>query len=111
MSDSLESFDFFENILRNIKELASEPVIVLVGSKSDLPRKAENEILIKWAKEKDIFYIETSAKSGYNVNEAIYLGTRELINKINRSEYRYYTKNYIVLKSQEFKWYRENTCL
>ena len=63
LSESLESFDFFENILRNIKELASEPVIVLVGSKCDLPRKDENEILIKWAKEKDIFYIETSANN------------------------------------------------
>lgn len=111
LSKSIESFYFYEEIFIKAAELANNPVIVLVGSKFDLPRKVESEILAEWAKEKGVFYIETSAKTGYNVNEAIYLGTSELIKKINLSEYTYITKNQIVLKSQEFKWYRENTCL
>ncbi len=50
-------------------ERGNDVIIILVGNKTDIPEKRQvsTEEAEKMAKEKDIMYIETSAKTGYNV--------------------------------------------
>lgn len=65
----------FENLgtWLNILHEAATPnaCIVLVGNKSDLERQVSSEAIRHYAETHKIEYIETSAKLGSNVNEAV----------------------------------------
>ena len=68
------SYNDVENWRKEIKENASKKaILLLIGNKCDLEEKRETskEEAEKLAKEYEMDYFETSAKTGYNVNEAI----------------------------------------
>eukprot|EP00388_Colpodella_angusta_P012256 GDKJ01031110.1.p1 GENE.GDKJ01031110.1~~GDKJ01031110.1.p1 ORF type:complete len:194 (-),score=36.88 GDKJ01031110.1:194-775(-) len=69
----LSSMSSFENAKRWIPELNSlldEAVLALVGNKCDLPhREVDTTDAKKFAEENNLYYIETSAKTGENVRE------------------------------------------
>lgn len=53
---------------------------ILIGTKCDLPRAVPKDLIEKITKEHNIKYLETSSKTGYNVNEVFETITTELIN-------------------------------
>ncbi|MHA1271023.1 MAG: GTP-binding protein [Candidatus Helarchaeota archaeon] len=59
-----------------------EPVFILVGNKIDLPRKVEFSEAEAMAKSLGIEYIETSAKTAQNVEEAFKTVISEFVNKV-----------------------------
>lgn len=58
--------------------------IMVLGNKSDLDSKRQvtREEAERWAKENDLFYLETSAKAANNVEEAFVKTTEDIYNKI-----------------------------
>lgn len=79
------SFDSVNRWLMDIQKLTSNPIMVLVGNKSDLDQKRsvtfeEGE---QFANHHDMIFLETSAKTGANVDN-IFLATANIImQKIN----------------------------
>ena len=55
------------------EECGKHMQLILVGNKSDLnlDRKVDKEVVINYAKEQKIEYIETSSKTGENVKKAV----------------------------------------
>ena len=68
-----KTFDQCKNFLFDIKQIA-EPdcVFFLVGNKIDLneQREVEKDDAMKFATSNEMYYIETSAKTNYKVNDA-----------------------------------------
>lgn len=58
--------------------------IMVLGNKSDLESKRQvtREEAERFAKENDLFYLETSAKAANNVEEAFVKTTEDIYNKI-----------------------------
>lgn len=77
-----ESFDHISNWLKEVKEHGSKDVVViLVGNKNDLEdkravTKEEGEEL---AKRNGLMFLETSAKTNYNVSEVFYQGAEKIL--------------------------------
>ena len=69
-----DTFTHIENWLAEVKEHGNpDMVIMLIGNKADLgetKRRVSTEEGERLAKQHDIFFIETSAKTAYNVEEA-----------------------------------------
>ena len=68
-----ESFDHISYWINIIEEKTDfkKKVIILVGNKIDLQeREVTNEEAVNFAKEKDIKYFETSAKTGFGIKES-----------------------------------------
>ena len=66
-----KSFAKIDNWIKDVKDQRGEDVIIfLVGNKTDLEgkQKVETSVAEKKAAEHNVHFIETSAKSGYNVN-------------------------------------------
>ena len=82
-----ESFDDMMdwiNLYNNNKERSDVPKI-LVGNKNDLEREVEQELIDKFLeKNKDLKYIETSAKENIRINE--------LFQEISEKMFEYYKK-------------------
>ena len=86
-----------ETSFKNVKEWvddvrAQSPkniYIMLVGNKNDLieKRKVSYEKGIEFAQRNNINFIETSAKSGENVENLFYNCTNEIANRIKNNEY------------------------
>lgn len=66
------------------KTIPSTCEILLVGTKSDLTvqREVSFEEAANFAKDNGLYYIETSAKTGNNINEAFQMTVRKIIEKI-----------------------------
>ena len=69
----LSRLDTFENLPRWI-ELAQQadlqPILVLVGTKHDLNREVDNDLIEAWTNKHGVsHFIETSALTGENINE------------------------------------------
>ncbi|CAG9769146.1 unnamed protein product [Ceutorhynchus assimilis] len=69
------------------------PVFALVGCKADLvgnggQREVSREEAKTFADSHGLFYVETSAKSGLNVEEAFRAVTQEVYNRIQTGEYK-----------------------
>lgn len=69
------------------------PVFALVGCKSDLvnnggQREVSKEDAKTFAEQNGLFHVETSAKTGTNVEEAFRLITQEVYNRIKTGEYK-----------------------
>ena len=69
------------------------PVFALVGCKLDLvkagaAREVSKEEVATFAQRHGIFHIETSAKTGHNVEQAFTAVTQEVYNRIQSGEYK-----------------------
>lgn len=69
------------------------PVFALVGCKLDLvktgvPREVSEEEAAAFAQRQGIFHIETSAKTGFNVEQAFTAVTQEVYNRIQSGDYK-----------------------
>jgi len=83
---SRESFHHLTSWLNDARALAtSELVIVLVGNKTDLQEDREVTFLeaSRFAQENDLMFLETSAKSGENVEEVFMKCAKTILNKID----------------------------
>jgi Ras-related protein Rab-39B len=67
-----------------------EPVFLMVGCKGDLEesRQVSTEEAFSYAQSQEIHFLETSAKTGRNVEEAFQLVTQEIFTKVQAGEYR-----------------------
>lgn len=86
---SRESFNALTNWLSDAKTLASPNiVIILCGNKVDLDAEREVTFLeaSRFAQENEILFLETSALSGLNVEEAFLKCTKTILNKIECGE-------------------------
>ena len=92
----IKSFEKLKNWINDIKMYAHKKVrIVLVGNKCDLSnRRITEEEGKKLADELDAKFFETSAKTGYNVNEAYNFLIRDIFDN-----YKDFEKNKIEIKN------------
>lgn len=77
-----ETFEHVSNWIEDIKEFGSKDVvIILVGNKSDLQdkRAVAFEEGKKLADEMGLLFLETSAKTSYNVAEVFYNGAEKIL--------------------------------
>lgn len=82
--DSFANLDsWLEDALRNAEP--HKPIFVLVGNKNDQEKNREvsKEEGQKYAKDHDMEYIETSAKTGRNVEESFLLLSRRIFQMVN----------------------------
>jgi len=84
-----ESFNALADWLQDARALASPNIIILlVGNKKDL--EAEREVTFlqasQFAQENDLMYLETSAKSGENVEESFLKCCKTILAKIQTGE-------------------------
>lgn len=82
---SRESYNHLSTWLNDARALAtSELAIVLVGNKIDLQEDREVTFLeaSRFAQENDLIFLETSAKSGENVDEVFMKCAKTIVNKI-----------------------------
>jgi Ras-related protein Rab-2A len=83
----------FTNVKKWINDVRAQSpkniYIMLVGNKNDLieKRKVSYEKGIEFAQRNNINFIETSAKSGENVENLFYNCTNEIANRIKNNEY------------------------
>jgi len=82
---SRESYNHLSTWLNDARALSTlELVIVLVGNKTDLQEKREVTFLeaSRFAQENDLLFVETSAKTGENVEEVFVHCAKTILNKI-----------------------------
>ncbi|KAE8617154.1 hypothetical protein XENTR_v10008995 [Xenopus tropicalis] len=82
-----KSFDNIKNWIRNIEEHASSDVErMILGNKCDMndKRQVSREKGEKLAIDYGIKFLETSAKSSINVEEAFFTLARDIMTKLNR---------------------------
>lgn len=82
---SRESFNALTNWLNDARTLASPNIVILlVGNKRDLEEAREITLLeaSNFAKENDLIFLETSAKTGDNVEEAFLKCSKTILAKI-----------------------------
>ena len=75
------SFSNLKNWIKSVKSDANHSKLLIIGNKSDLEEQREvpkNEA-IEYAKEENIEYLETSCKTGENINKAITLICEEIM--------------------------------
>ena len=105
-----DSFNDLSMWLRDAREFASEDlVIMLVGNKTDLEKKraVTREEGANFAKENGLTFLEVSAKTASNVDEAFIATTREIITKIDSKIIDPRTFPGIKLGPQEAKMYQD----
>ncbi|KAG8576357.1 hypothetical protein GDO81_009834 [Engystomops pustulosus] len=82
-----KSFDNIKNWIRNIEEHASSDVErMILGNKCDMndKRQVSRERGEKLAIDYGVKFLETSAKSSINVEEAFFTLGRDIMTKLNR---------------------------
>mmetsp|Transcript_22667 Transcript_22667/g.40806 ORF Transcript_22667/g.40806 Transcript_22667/m.40806 type:complete len:201 (+) Transcript_22667:54-656(+) len=81
------SFDHLTQWLSDISTNAGSILVMLIGNKTDKDvRTVTTQELEEFAKKHGLFFIETSAKNDYNVEEAFVALSREIIGAIDRGE-------------------------
>jgi len=83
---SRDSYNHLTSWLNDARALATpELVIVLVGNKIDLQEEREVTFLeaSRFAQENDVMFLETSAKSGENVEEVFLKCAKTILNKVD----------------------------
>lgn len=86
---SRESFNSLTNWLNDTRTLASPHIVILlVGNKRDLEEEREVTFLeaSTFAQENDLIFLETSAKSGENVEESFLKVSKTILAKIETGE-------------------------
>ena len=80
------SFNNLQSWLLLVKEECySEIPIIIVGNKKDLEdeRVIDKEEAIEYAKEENVLYIETSSKTGENIEKTIHILTENVLQKLD----------------------------
>ncbi|CAM0137775.1 Ras-related protein Rab-2A [Umbelopsis sp. WA50703] len=80
-----ETFDHLVTWLEDVRKHANPNTSIMVlGNKNDLDskRQVSREEAERFAKENDLFYLETSAKAANNVEEAFVKTTEDIYHKI-----------------------------
>lgn len=88
-STSRDSFNALANWLNDARTLASPNIVILlVGNKKDLEECREVTMLeaSNFAQENDLIFLETSAKTGDNVEEAFLKCSKTILAKIEAGE-------------------------
>ncbi|ELW68087.1 Ras-related protein Rab-4A [Tupaia chinensis] len=88
-SPSRETYNALTNWLTDARMLASQNiVIILCGNKKDLDAEREVTFLeaSRFAQENELMFLETSALTGENVEEAFVQCARKILNKIESGE-------------------------
>ena len=83
-----ETFDHLVKWLAEVRENASKDItIILIGNKNDLEseRKISHEEGGAFAKENDLLFLETSAKTAKNIVMAFNLTALKILNNIQRT--------------------------
>ncbi|KAL4499787.1 hypothetical protein ABPG72_017327 [Tetrahymena utriculariae] len=83
------SFHSLQNWVNDVRELANKEVcIVVCGNKSDLTdeRAVQSHEAKRQCESLDVEYIETSALTGENVNEAFSIITKTILQKIENHQ-------------------------
>lgn len=86
---SRDSFNALANWLNDARTLASPNIVILlVGNKKDLEECREVTMLeaSNFAQENDLIFLETSAKTGDNVEEAFLKCSKTILAKIEAGE-------------------------
>lgn len=86
---SRDSFNVLSNWLNDARTLASQNIcILLVGNKKDLEEDREVTFLeaSNFAQENELIFLETSAKTGENVEEAFLKCSKTILAKIETGE-------------------------
>lgn len=86
---SRDSFNTLSNWLNDTRTLASPHIIIiLVGNKKDLEEEREVTFLeaSNFAQENDLIFLETSAKTGENVEESFLKCAKTILAKIETGE-------------------------
>lgn len=78
-----DSFEEIKNIKRRIDKVKPKAPIVIVGNKSDMEqsRRVETKVAQELAASYGVMFIETSAKTGQNCDEAFRMLVKELRGK------------------------------
>lgn len=85
---NIESFTNLKNWINTIKEDGNQMKMMIVGNKTDLDaqRAVKKEEAIKYAQEEKIDYIETSCKTGENIQKVITLLCEKILDNTNLSK-------------------------
>nr|BAJ21280.1 Rab-family small GTPase Rab4B [Tetrahymena thermophila] len=86
---NIDSFHSLQNWVNDVRELANKEVcIVVCGNKSDLTdeRAVQSHEAKRQCESLDVEYIETSALTGENVNEAFSIITKTILQKIENNQ-------------------------
>ena len=84
-----QTFDHIKDWIMESQSSNNEFKKIIVGNKIDLPperRKVSQEVLTKYSNDKKIQGIETSAKSGENVEKAFLMLTKLIIGNMTKEE-------------------------
>ncbi|CAK58179.1 unnamed protein product (macronuclear) [Paramecium tetraurelia] len=91
-----ESFNNAQLWIQEVKDQGSQTaIIILVGNKTDLEsmRQVTTEEGQQLAMEQNILFIETSAKTGYHVDDTFFIITKEIIQKLKSNQIDLLNKN------------------
>ncbi len=80
--DSLSSFEELDFWISKLKELSGDIPYVIVGNKTDLPRKINEDIIKKKIMELGVEYFETSAKLDENVDKVFEFLSVQILNEL-----------------------------
>ncbi|XP_052127160.1 ras-related protein Rab-4B [Frankliniella occidentalis] len=86
---SRDSFNALSNWLRDARTLAGPNIVILlVGNKKDLDSKREVTFLeaSKFAQENELIFLESSAKTGENIEESFLKCSKSILSKIETGE-------------------------
>tara|TARA_B100001758_G_scaffold190722_1_gene167694 strand:+ start:2766 stop:3368 length:603 start_codon:yes stop_codon:yes gene_type:complete len=98
---NLKSFEDAKNWIRELKEILPDCFIILIGNKSDLIEKKKVDIdnSKTFAKKNNINFIETSAKTGYNVDKIFKIIIKNIKIKIKTKKSEYNKDNIIKINN------------
>ena len=107
-----ETFNHLVKWLSEVKENASKEItIILIGNKNDLEneRQVTYEEGESFAKENNLLFLETSAKTSKNITEAFNLSALKILNNIQKTgEEVIFNNNITINKDKENKNQKDN---
>ena len=84
-----DTFDHIKEWMDQIKNSASDPILILIGNKSDLKsrRMIPKDEAKKFAKEHNMLFAETSAKMNANVRDVFIKSAHQIYQKLKEGKF------------------------